>query len=124
VNEHHHLSQAICILNDSGGKILDTLSTEQFMECIDYLRELILATDLANHFRIMNQLKQLTPENIHEEQRLLMSLLITCCDLNDQIKSWPTVHRVAVSICVQLEFLEDSNLSKPLDLLNFFFSLN
>lgn len=51
VNERHHLSQAICILNDENCKILDCLSTEQFKACIDDLRELILATDLANHFR-------------------------------------------------------------------------
>lgn len=51
VNERHHLSQAICILNDSSCKILDGLTTEEFKECIDYLRDLILDTDLANHFR-------------------------------------------------------------------------
>lgn len=96
VNERHHLSQAICILNDPGSKILDSLSTEEFMECIDNVRELILATDLANHFRIFKDLKNLTSETIHENQRLLLSLLISCCDLNDQIKSWTTVHRVAV----------------------------
>lgn len=45
----------------------------------------------------MNDLKQLKPDNLHTEQKLLLSLLITCCDLNDQIKGWPTVHRVAVS---------------------------
>ncbi len=51
VNERHHLSQAICILNEENCKILDCLTTEQFKACIDDLRELILATDLANHFR-------------------------------------------------------------------------
>lgn len=51
VNERHHLSQAICILNDASSKILDGLTTEEFKECIDYLRDLILDTDLANHFR-------------------------------------------------------------------------
>lgn len=51
VNERHHLSQAICILNEENCKILDCLTTEQFKACIDDLRKLILATDLANHFR-------------------------------------------------------------------------
>lgn len=50
VNERHHLSQAICILNEENSKILDSLNTEQFKECIDYLKNLILATDLAHHF--------------------------------------------------------------------------
>lgn len=123
VNERHHLSQAICILNDENSKILDCLSTDQFKECIDYLRELILATDLANHFRyvvrlykfkcfqipnevndllyrIFKQLKNLTQENLKDNTMLLMSLLITCCDLSDQIKPWPTTHYVAVSISI------------------------
>lgn len=51
VNERHHLSQAICILNEQNSKILDGLNNQEFKESIDYLRELILATDLAQHFR-------------------------------------------------------------------------
>lgn len=100
LNERHHLSQAICILNDENSKILDSLTTEQFKECIDHLRELILDTDLANHFRKFKSLQQLNSQNIFniDNQRLLMSLLITCCDLNDQIKSWQTVQHVAVSL--------------------------
>jgi cGMP-dependent 3',5'-cyclic phosphodiesterase len=112
VNERHHLSQAICILNDQGSKILDSLSTEQFMESIDYVRELILATDLANHFRILKDLKSLTSENICENQRLLLSLLITCCDLNDQIKSWDTVYRVAE--LVYTEFFTQGDLERQM----------
>lgn len=98
VNERHHLSQAICILNEQNSKILDSLSTDEFKECIDYIRELIIATDLAQHFRIMSDLKELNSDNIYKNPRLLMSLLITCSDLNDQIKPWPTTHNVAVSI--------------------------
>jgi cGMP-dependent 3',5'-cyclic phosphodiesterase len=97
VNERHHLSQAICILNEANCKILDGLTTEEFKECIDCLRELILATDLANHFRILRQLKLLKRDELVQKQRLLMSLIITCCDLNDQVKSWGTVQQVAVS---------------------------
>ncbi|CRK94393.1 CLUMA_CG007900, isoform A [Clunio marinus] len=114
INERHHLSQAICILNDPGSKILDSLSTEQFMESIDYLRELILATDLANHFRIFKQLKTLNPENIVDNQRMLLSLLMTCCDLNDQIKMWTTVHSVAE--LVYTEFFAQGDLERQMGL--------
>ncbi|XP_062545703.1 cGMP-dependent 3',5'-cyclic phosphodiesterase-like [Armigeres subalbatus] len=116
VNERHHLSQAICILNDSSSKILDRLSTEQFKECIDFLRDLILATDLANHFRIMPHLKRLQPQNLSEgsNQRLLLSLMITCCDLSDQIKSWKTVQHVAH--LVYAEFFAEGDLEKQMGL--------
>ncbi|XP_001653383.2 cGMP-dependent 3',5'-cyclic phosphodiesterase [Aedes aegypti] len=116
VNERHHLSQAICILNDSSSKILDSLSTEEFKECIDFLRDLILATDLANHFRIMPHLKRLRPENLGEgsNQRLLLSLMITCCDLSDQVKSWKTVQHVAH--LVYAEFFAEGDLEKQMGL--------
>ncbi|XP_058058564.1 cGMP-dependent 3',5'-cyclic phosphodiesterase-like [Anopheles bellator] len=116
VNERHHLSQAICILNDSSSKILDGLSTGEFKECIDYLRELILATDLANHFRILPRLKKLRSENLAEgaNQRLLLSLMITCCDLNDQVKSWKTVQHVAH--LVYAEFFAEGDLEKQMGL--------
>ncbi|XP_053672603.1 cGMP-dependent 3',5'-cyclic phosphodiesterase-like [Anopheles nili] len=116
VNERHHLSQAICILNDSSSKILDGLSTTEFKECIDYLRELILATDLANHFRILPRLKKLRSENMTEgsNQRLLLSLMITCCDLNDQVKSWKTVQHVAH--LVYAEFFAEGDLEKQMGL--------
>ncbi|XP_052864449.1 cGMP-dependent 3',5'-cyclic phosphodiesterase-like [Anopheles cruzii] len=116
VNERHHLSQAICILNDSSSKILDGLSTGEFKECIDYVRELILATDLANHFRILPRLKKLRSENLAEgaNQRLLLSLMITCCDLNDQVKSWKTVQHVAH--LVYAEFFAEGDLEKQMGL--------
>ncbi|KFB53135.1 AGAP008304-PA-like protein [Anopheles sinensis] len=116
VNERHHLSQAICILNDSSSKILDGLTTTEFKECIDYLRELILATDLANHFRILPRLKKLRAENLAEgaNQRLLLSLMITCCDLNDQIKSWKTVQHVAH--LVYAEFFAEGDLERQMGL--------
>lgn len=112
INERHHLSQAICILNDSGSKILDTLKTDQFLEVIDYIREFILATDLANHFRIFKDLKTLTPEINQDNQRLKLSLLMTCSDLNDQIKSWETVKKVAE--LVYTEFFTQGDLEREM----------
>lgn len=112
VNERHHLSQAICILNEHNSKILDGLNTEQFKESIDYIRELILATDLAQHFRIFNEIKRLERKNLKNKQRLLLSLLITCSDLNDQIKPWPTTHNVAD--LVYAEFFAQGDLEKQM----------
>lgn len=99
VNERHHLSQAICILNDGECKILDGLNNSEFKESIDYLRELILATDLAHHFSILKDLQQMTSTNFVDKRRLLMPLMITNCDLSDQVKPWPTTQHVAVREC-------------------------
>jgi cGMP-dependent 3',5'-cyclic phosphodiesterase len=82
------------------------------MESIDILRELILATDLANHFRIFKDLKKLNADNVQNHQRMLLSLLISCCDLNDQIKTWTTVYRVAE--LVYTEFFTQGDLEKQM----------
>lgn len=95
VNERHHLSQAICLLNEHNSKILDGLSEAEFKECIDTLRHLILATDIALHFGILRELQQLTAENVRSRKHLLMSLLMTCCDLSDQVRPWQTHREVA-----------------------------
>ncbi|KAG4076228.1 hypothetical protein HA402_014777 [Bradysia odoriphaga] len=114
VNERHHLSQAICILNEENCKILDSLSTEQFKTCIDDLRKLILATDLANHFRILKDLQALDSTNLKDNQMLLMSLLMTCCDLSDQVRSFPTSRDVAH--LVYSEFFAQGDLEKQMGL--------
>lgn len=49
--------------------------------------------------RILNDLKELTLDNVKENSMLLMSLLITCCDLSDQVRPWPTTQNVAVKNC-------------------------
>lgn len=82
------------------------------MEAIDYIREFILATDLANHFRIFKDLKALTPEINETNQRLMLNLMMTCCDLNDQIKSWSTVHKVAE--LVYTEFFTQGDLEREM----------
>uniref|UniRef100_A0A1B0CBD1 Phosphodiesterase n=1 Tax=Lutzomyia longipalpis TaxID=7200 RepID=A0A1B0CBD1_LUTLO len=112
VNERHHLSQAICILNDASCKILDSLDNDQFKECIDVIGELILATDLAQHFRILANLRQLTPGNLKGNPMLLLSLMMTCCDLSDQIKPWPTTQFVAE--LVYEEFFHQGDLEKEM----------
>ncbi|XP_059616189.1 cGMP-dependent 3',5'-cyclic phosphodiesterase-like isoform X2 [Phlebotomus argentipes] len=114
VNERHHLSQAICILNDANCKILDSLDNHQFKECIDVIGELILATDLAQHFRIISNLRQLTMENLKLKPMLFLSLLMTCCDLSDQVKPWPTTQFVAE--LVYAEFFAQGDLEKEMGL--------
>lgn len=114
VNERHHLSQAICILNDGECKILDGLNNSEFKECIDYLRELILATDLAHHFSILKDLQGLSSTNLGDKRRLLMPLMITSCDLSDQVKPWPTTQHVAD--LVYSEFFAQGDLEKQMGL--------
>lgn len=114
VNERHHLSQAICLLNEHNSKILDGLNEPEFKECIDSLRHLILATDIAHHFSILGQLQLLTAANVRSNKRLLMSLLMTCCDLSDQVRAWSTNKEVAN--LVYSEFFAQGDMEREMGL--------
>lgn len=48
-------------------------------------------------FRILKDLKALDASNLQNNQMLLMSLIMTCCDLSDQVRPFPTSQNVAVS---------------------------
>ena len=60
----------------------------------------ILATDLANHLRILKQLEKLAEEGFSSSSHhksLLSSLLMTACDLSACTKDWETSVSVSVS---------------------------
>ncbi|XP_030758996.1 cGMP-dependent 3',5'-cyclic phosphodiesterase-like isoform X2 [Sitophilus oryzae] len=52
VMERHHLSQTICTLNTEGCNFLDSLSSQDYRKCLDLIKDMILATDLASHYKI------------------------------------------------------------------------
>lgn len=51
VMERHHLSQTLCILNTKDCNFLESLDQHKYAKVLDMLRDNILATDLANHFK-------------------------------------------------------------------------
>ncbi|XP_077983621.1 LOW QUALITY PROTEIN: cGMP-dependent 3',5'-cyclic phosphodiesterase-like [Glandiceps talaboti] len=99
VLERHHFSQALCILNTEGCNIFENLTTPEYEEVLDLMQEIILATDLAHHFRIMNDLQTMAREGYDKSDpkchKLLLCLLMTSCDLSDQTKNWATIKKIA-----------------------------
>ncbi|XP_046389171.1 cGMP-dependent 3',5'-cyclic phosphodiesterase-like isoform X2 [Ischnura elegans] len=116
VMERHHFSQAMCILNTEGCNIFESLQQAEYKKCLDLLRHLILATDLAQHLRIFNEQKKLTEDGYdssNEHHRgLLLSLLMTCCDLSDQTKTWSISKKIAELI--YMEFFSQGDLEKAM----------
>lgn len=51
VMERHHLAQAICLLNTEGCDILESLPRRDYDRALILLRDMILASDLANYFK-------------------------------------------------------------------------
>lgn len=69
---------------------MDSLSTDEYIRCLDLFRDMILATDLALHLKHVarqQHMAQVGYERHNKQDRyLFVSLLMTCADLSDQTK--------------------------------------
>ncbi|XP_050310435.1 cGMP-dependent 3',5'-cyclic phosphodiesterase-like isoform X2 [Anthonomus grandis grandis] len=116
VMERHHLSQAICTLNTEGCNFLESLSKEDYVKCLDLIKDMILATDLATHYKIHSRQLTMAQEGynktIPEHRYYLACLLMTCADLSDQTKDWNETKKVAQLIYA--EFFAQGDLEKKM----------
>ncbi|XP_052829828.1 dual 3',5'-cyclic-AMP and -GMP phosphodiesterase 11A [Octopus bimaculoides] len=98
--EHHHFNHALMILNSDGHNLFANLSSEDYAEVINLLKQAILATDISLHLQIRskffdmidNEVKQLEDKNQNE---ILRSILMTTCDIAAITKPWIVQRRVA-----------------------------
>ena len=51
--QRHHLAQTMCILNTEGCNIFENVSSSDYARALDLIRDIILATDMAHHLRIL-----------------------------------------------------------------------
>jgi cGMP-dependent 3',5'-cyclic phosphodiesterase len=62
----------------------------------------LAATDLAQHLRVIGQHKSLVTDGYNKSNEthhlLLLSLIMTCCDLSDQTKKWTVTKKIAVNV--------------------------
>lgn len=91
----------MCILNTEGCNIFENFNSEEYFEALDLLKNNILATDLASHFRTIEEQEQMIrnkfDRNDPEQRKLFFNMLMTCCDLSDQTKHWKVSKKTAVS---------------------------
>ncbi|KAJ8028821.1 cGMP-dependent 3',5'-cyclic phosphodiesterase [Holothuria leucospilota] len=118
VMERHHFAQAMCILNTEGCNIFENLSRKDYQQVLDLMQDIILATDLAHHLRIITDLKKMAKDGYNKSDpnhhQLLLCLLMTSCDLSDQTKNWPTTKKIAELI--YREFFTQGDLEKAMGL--------
>ncbi|CAH2016212.1 unnamed protein product [Acanthoscelides obtectus] len=116
VMERHHLSQTICTLNTEGCNFLESLNRDDYIKCLDLIKDMILATDLAIHYRIHSKQSAMALDgynkNNAEHRYFLCSLLMTCADLSDQTKAWPESKKVATLIYT--EFFTQGDMEKEM----------
>ncbi|KAL3880651.1 hypothetical protein ACJMK2_032874 [Sinanodonta woodiana] len=116
VMERHHFAQTMCILNTEGCNIFENLSSRDYQHVLDIVRDVILATDLAHHLRILKSLEAMAKEGYNKSStkchKLLLCLLMTACDLSDQTKKWENTKHIAA--LVYKEFFSQGDLEKAI----------
>ncbi|KAG8177159.1 hypothetical protein JTE90_009851 [Oedothorax gibbosus] len=116
VLERHHFAQTMAILHTEGCNIFENLSEQEYKKCMDYIRDIILATDLAHHFRIIKDIKQILESGYDssnsEHHSILLCLIVTSCDLSDQTKNWTNTKEIAKLI--YREFFSQGDLEKAM----------
>ncbi|CAB1316322.1 unnamed protein product, partial [Coregonus sp. 'balchen'] len=116
VLERHHFAQAIAILNTQGCNIFEKFSRKDYQRMLDLMRDIILATDLAHHLRILKDLQKMAVVGYNtkdpQHHNLLLCLIMTSCDLSDQTKDWKTTWKIAGLI--YKEFFSQGDLEKAM----------
>ncbi|CAL7945385.1 unnamed protein product [Xylocopa violacea] len=116
VMERHHLAQTMCILNTEGCNIFEHFNSDEYSEALDLLKNNILSTDLASHFRRVKDQEEMVAnvfdKNNPNHRRLFFDMLMTCCDLSDQTKHWKVSKKTAERIYD--EFFSQGDLEKSM----------
>jgi hypothetical protein len=106
VLENHHIAIAFnTMLRSPDTCIYENFSNDQFRTYRDYMIDLVLATDNANHNTFIDQLRKrqgcqdFDPKNM--DKKLIMSLLIHLADISNPTKPWRLCYK-----WIDLLFLE------------------
>lgn len=109
--EKHHFNHCIMILNTPGHNIFSQLKPRTYSLAISYIKEAILATDLADHFSIRRDFDEavMSEDDPYWGEEpycsLLRKHLMTCCDLASSTKPW-LIHRDVVNLVTKEFFAQ------------------
>ncbi|XP_056392175.1 dual 3',5'-cyclic-AMP and -GMP phosphodiesterase 11A isoform X1 [Hyla sarda] len=110
--EHHHFNHAVMILQSEGHNIFANLSSQQYSDLMQLLKQSILATDITLHFERRNEFFELVSKgeynwNVKDHRTIFRSMLMTACDLGAATKPWEISRQVAE--LVTSEFFEQGD---------------
>eukprot|EP00128_Syssomonas_multiformis_P008499 Colp12_sorted_trinity150504_noHs@36552 len=111
--ENHHCSVAFLILSEPSANICRNMDNATFMQVRQGMIACILATDMANHGRILNEFKAIMDRldfNDRDHRIMLYKLLIKCSDISNEAR--PTDVSEPWVDCLLEEFFNQSDLEK------------
>ncbi|XP_053559576.1 cGMP-specific 3',5'-cyclic phosphodiesterase [Bombina bombina] len=127
IMENHHFDQCLMILNSQGNQILSGLSVQDYKTALKMIKKAILATDLALFIKRRTEFFNLVKKKIFSwdnpsQKELLLSMLMTACDLSAITKPWPVQQRIAELIASEFYDQGDKERKElniePIDLMN------
>ncbi|KAL0266649.1 UNVERIFIED_CONTAM: hypothetical protein PYX00_009137 [Menopon gallinae] len=115
--ERHHFSTTLRILNTDNCNLFENFTVPQYARVVNLIRDMIVATDMNQHLQILPEQRKAISLGTYEPGKkyhrfLLTSLMMTCCDLNDQVKGWIYCRDVAEKI--SLEFFNQGDMEKEM----------
>lgn len=103
--ENHHYDTCLRISSMDGNNIFEGFTDEQFSFICEIMKHAILATDLALYFQRRNTFKSLLENDpkdrdytVEDNKKLLMSMMMTACDLSSITKPWEVQKLMAVNV--------------------------
>ncbi|KAF7215812.1 dual 3',5'-cyclic-AMP and -GMP phosphodiesterase 11A [Nothobranchius furzeri] len=110
--EHHHFNHAVMILQSEGHNIFSNLSSTEYSDLMQLLKQSILATDLTLYFENRNTFFELVKNgeynwNVKGHRDMCRSMMMTACDLGAVTKPWEISRKVAE--LVTSEFFEQGD---------------
>nr|AGC82268.1 cAMP phosphodiesterase [Tieghemostelium lacteum] len=115
VLENHHAMLTFKILKNSECNILEGLNEDQYKELRRSVVQLILATDMANHFEHISKFQHHLnssefDRNKKEDRQQILNFLIKCGDISNVARPWEL--NFEWSIRVSDEFFQQSQYEK------------
>ncbi|KAJ3222868.1 cAMP-specific 3',5'-cyclic phosphodiesterase 4D [Chytriomyces hyalinus] len=117
--ENHHLATAFSLMSRTELDFLGQLPRAEFKQIRETVIEMVLATDLSQHFGLLASFKNkiaqtFDPKECREDRVILLKILMKCADVSNPTKEWP----IYFPWCerVQEEFMRQGDLEKSLNL--------
>ena len=98
---------------DNECNILSNMSRQDFRECRSLLIDMVLHTDMSQHFSQLKQMKTLLascPEGSSLDKARVLSLLLHSCDVSHPAKRWG-LHHQWTDRCMQ-EFFKQGDMER------------
>ncbi|TRY93296.1 hypothetical protein DNTS_010852 [Danionella cerebrum] len=110
--EHHHFNHAVMILQSEGHNIFANLSSKEYSNMMQLLKQAILSTDLTLYFKRRTTFFECVLSgqfswSDDEHRDMFRSMLMTACDLGAVTRPWEISKQVAE--LVTSEFFEQGD---------------